>query len=71
MGQMCVNQWTAEAPFLRFVTRIRLVKARQRNSHCGGLLPSKASDSSLRRQCGVIYSVEISSSVIVICSYDL
>jgi hypothetical protein len=31
----------------------------------------KTSESRLRRQCGVICSVEISNSVIVICSYDL
>jgi hypothetical protein len=39
-----VNQRATEAeesPLLRFVTRKRLVKTLQRNSHCGELLPSK------------------------------
>jgi hypothetical protein len=49
-----VNQQATEAeesPLLRFVTRKRLVKTLQRNSHCGE-----------------ICSVEISNSVISICS---
>jgi hypothetical protein len=39
-----VDQRTTEAeesPLLRFLTRKRLVKTLQRNSHCGELLPSK------------------------------
>jgi hypothetical protein len=43
--QLCsVNQRTREveeSPLLNFVTRKRLVKTLQRNSHCGELLPSK------------------------------
>jgi hypothetical protein len=43
--QLCsVNQRATEAgesPLLRFVTRKRLVKTLQRNSHCGMRLPSK------------------------------
>jgi hypothetical protein len=37
-----VNQWATvaeESPLLSFVTRKRLVKTIQRNSHCGKLLP--------------------------------
>jgi hypothetical protein len=39
-----VNQRATEAeesPLLRFVTKKRLVKTLQRNSHCGVLLPNK------------------------------
>jgi hypothetical protein len=64
-----VNQRAAEAeesPLLRFVTRKRLVKTVQRNRHCGERLPTKTSEGRLRR-----LSVEISSSVIISCSYDL
>jgi hypothetical protein len=41
--ELSVNQHTTEAeesPSLRFVTRKRLVKTLQRNSHCWELLPS-------------------------------
>jgi hypothetical protein len=39
-----VNQQATEAeesPLLRFVTRKRILKTLQRNSHCGYMLPSK------------------------------
>jgi hypothetical protein len=39
-----VSHWATEAeesPLLRFVTRKRLVKTLQRNSHCGELLASE------------------------------
>jgi hypothetical protein len=47
--QLSVQLWSVnqrkteaeESPLLRFVTRKRLVKTLQRNSHCGELLPSK------------------------------
>jgi hypothetical protein len=59
-----VNQRATEAeesPLLIFVTRKRLVKKLERNGHCRERLPSR-----LRT-----LSVEISSSVIVTCNYDL
>jgi hypothetical protein len=60
-----------ESQLLGFVTRKRLAKIFQRNSHYWELLPINTSENRLRKQRGVICSLKIINSVTIICSYDL
>jgi hypothetical protein len=71
--QLCnVNRQTTEAeesPLLTFVTRKRLVKTLDSNSHCEEQLLTDRID--WEDLLGVNFSVEISKSLIIICQYDL
>jgi hypothetical protein len=60
-----------ESPLLRIVTRKPSVKTLQRNIIMEKCYQVKITKGILKRKCGVICSVEISNSVIVICSYEI